>query len=123
MTGGVEQRSGNGMRVGRVQRAHRFAEVRGHTLGDACGEPQHLALARRADQAPAAERVDCSVPVHDGHRRTVRAFDDVDEATDKVTSKQPAAVLDQQLDGRFSAEPSFGVRSERRREVLEAGSK
>jgi hypothetical protein len=62
------------------------------------------------------------LPVHDGHRRAVRALDDVDEP-DEVISKQPAAVLDEELYGRFSAQPSFCLRSECRREVFDAGSK
>ncbi len=123
MTGGVHQRPGDGERVGLVERAQRLAEIHRHTLGDACREPQHLALARRADQASSLERLDSSVPVHDGHRRADHVVDELGEPTDKVTSQQPAAVLDQQLGGCFSAQPSFCVRSQGPREVLEAGSK
>ena len=63
------------------------------------------------------------MPVHDGHRRADHVVDELGEPTDKVTSQQPAAVLDQQLGGCFSAQPSVCVLAERRREVLEAGSK
>ncbi len=122
MTGGVQQGPGDSERVGLVQCAHGFSKIYRHALGDARGEPQHLALARRADQLPVVERHDRSLPVHDGHRRAVRALDDVDEP-DEVISKQPAAVLDEELYGRFSAQPSFCLRSECRREVFDAGSK
>jgi hypothetical protein len=122
MTGGVQQGPGDSERVGLVQCAHGFSKIYRHALGDARGEPQHLALARRADQLPVVERHDRSLPVHDGHRRAVRALDDVDEP-DEVISKQPAAVLDEELYGRFNAERPLGLRPKRPREVLEAGSK
>ena len=123
MTSGVHQGPCDGERVGLVQRAQRLAEINRHTLGDACRESQHLVLARRAGQASSLERLDSSVPVHDGHRRADHVVDELGEPTDKVTSRQPAAVLDQQLDSCFSAEPSFCMLAQRCREVLEAGSK
>jgi hypothetical protein len=69
------------------------------------------------------QRLGAGVPVHEGRWRVDRVVDELDELLDKVISDHPAAVLDQQLDGCFDAEVSFCVLPERRRGVLEGGSK
>jgi hypothetical protein len=124
MTCRVPQCPGGRQRIGRVQSTNNLMQVHRDALDYARCKTQYLALARRAGQASGLERPDRSRPVHKGKRPSgLGVLEDHDELADEVVSQQPAAVTDQQLYGRLSTEHARGVFSQRRRKVLEAGSK
>ncbi len=124
MTSRVNQRVGDASCVCPIEPARRVPEVDGDARGEARGDAQDLSLARRTAKAPGLEHPDRRWPIDKGHRHIVRrAIENLDGLGDKVASRQPGTVPDQQLDGGLSAEHSLRVLPQRRREVLEAGSK
>jgi len=124
MTGGVQQRSSDEDRVGRIEPADRVSQVDRNAFGDARGDSQYLVLARRAGHTFRLDRTKRRRPVHQRHKRLPRrALERLGELADKVSSLQPAPVADQQLNGCFSAEDTLGLRSQSCSEILEAGSK
>jgi len=124
MTGRMDQRVGDPSGVSPIETARRVPKVDRDALGDARGDAQHPVLTRRAGKAPALERFERRSPVDERHRCVAWCpVDDLDELVDEVGPQQPAAMLDQHIDGRFSAKEPLGVALQRRREVLEVGSK
>ena len=124
MTSRMDQRVGDPLGVRPIEPARHIPEVDRDAPGDARGDPQHLGLARRAGKAPALERFQRRRPVDERHRCVAWcAVDDLDGLGDEVAARQPDPVIDQKLDGGFSAEEPLGVLPQGGREVLEAGSK
>ena len=124
MTGCMDQRLGDPPSVRPIEPARRIPQVDREAVGDAGGDTQHLGLARRAGKASALERCERRRPVDERHRCFAWfAVDHLDGLGDEVAPLQPIGVVDQQLDGGFSAEEPLGVLSQRGCKVLEAGSK
>jgi len=110
MTGRMDQRAGEPLGVGPIETARRVPKVDRDALGDACGDAQHLRLARRARKAPALERFERRHPVDERHRCVPwRSVDDLDELVDEVGQQQPDRVIDQEIGGGFSAVNTIGL--------------
>src|SRR6266545_1311173 len=107
-----------------VQAGQYLRQVDGDAFGQACAQPQHLALAAGAGQAPALQAGGRARPVDECHRRPVpERGDDLDEPGDEVVAVQPPLVADQQLNGDHRAVQPGGPGAQRYRQVLDTGSK
>jgi hypothetical protein len=107
-----------------VQRGQTVTEIDGNAAGDTRRDPQHAALAARARQPISAKRLDRRRPVNDrqhpiaDHRRA-----NPHEPAHELVTPQPTLVADQQLNSRLDVIEPLRVHPQRRREVLDAGSK
>src|SRR5438874_8593465 len=107
-----------------VQSGQTLAEVDGNTAGDTRPDPQHAALAARARQPTGAYRLDRRRPVNDSQQTaTDQRPADPHEPAHELITPQPTLVADQQLNSRLGVLEPFRVCPQRRREVLDAGSK
>jgi len=107
-----------------VQSGQTVAKIDGNTAGDTRRDPQHAALAARARQSTPAQRLDRCRPVNDGQQPIAdHRLANPHEPVHELLTPQPTLVADQQLNSRLGVIEPFRVRPQRRREVLDAGSK
>jgi hypothetical protein len=106
-----------------VQATHHITQTDPDVLGQARGDDQHLFLAVRARQTTRMQSHNGRFPIHERRHRAIRPGIPFDEQPNKIIVGQPEPVPDQQLNSCPQIWHTPGMSAQRRRKVLEAGSK
>ena len=109
-----------------IQTAHRVTQIQRHALSDTRRNQQNPTLTGRAHQLPGLHRIRRRVPVHPRQHTLAdqpRIGPHPHEPPDESSAVQPHPMPDQQLNGRLRAQQPRGMRSQSRRQLIEARSK